>query len=323
MAKVRRIRIPYDSHPLYSLRRSILIAGTVGVLLNTAILLALSSSYGGMYRLPNFVLSTALLCGSIAFVSYDLVTYGTRTAVILASQAKDDDTLLPQVAHAQPTWPSKVLLVGDFIFAVALQWLFWGLFFVVASSGYYDRYGGSETLEAYANLTNFAASVLHGVAFWKELLARKKSQWQRDLDTRPCGHCGHVTSIQDEASHSEAVITALNEQAGPSSEPGPSTHPTHTNFGRIRKLVLPKWARPASVRRHDSTDDRDVEKEAAGDGAGEPLLVTPDESTEFAGQPSGTYGSMSQSVESLSSVPETIVKKKDKGKKRMVDVDEC
>ncbi|KAF2445670.1 hypothetical protein P171DRAFT_484337 [Karstenula rhodostoma CBS 690.94] len=60
----------------------------------------------------------------------------------------------------------------------------------------------------------------------------------------------------------------------------------------------PGWAR--------ATDDRDVESEATADGAGDPLLVTPDECTEDTGKPPGTYGSMSQSVEGLGSAPEII-----------------
>lgn len=49
--------------------------------------------------------------------------------------------------------------------------------------------------------------------------------------------------------------------------------------------------------------------------------MTPDESTQDAEQPLGTYVSMSRSVESIGSISETIVRMKDKDKKRIVDVE--
>jgi hypothetical protein len=154
--------------------------------------------------------------------------------------------------------------------------------------------------------------MLHAFAFWKEMLARKKSQWQRDLDKRPCESCGYVASTHDGPSTNEADT---DNHAGPSSQP------IRANFGRVRNLVLPKWARAASIRRHQSAYDRDIENEEGDGGASEPLLVTPEESARDTGQPSETYGSTAQSLESLSSVPETIVRKKDKGKKIAVDVE--
>ncbi|KAL1595029.1 hypothetical protein SLS60_009714 [Paraconiothyrium brasiliense] len=164
-----------------------------------------------------------------------------------------------------------------------------------------------------ANLANFVTSVLHAIAFWKELIARKRTQWQRDLNKQPCVHCGHVASKQDEAPVND--ITG-EEQAGS------SRRPMLSNVSKVGKVVLPKWARAANIfDRRDDTKDRDVEHEAANDDVGEPFLATPEESTEDTAGPSGTYGTMSQSVESLRSIPETIVRQKDKGKKRLVDVE--
>jgi hypothetical protein len=146
MARIHNNRVPYDSHPLYNLRRNTLIAAALGAFLDIIIILGLSGSYGGLDRLPFFVISTVLLGGSIAIDSYDLVTYGTRAAVISA-QTNANDTGLTSLTHSKPTWPSKTLLVWDFIFAIILQWMFWCAFFDIIRGGYY-RYGGSETLEA-------------------------------------------------------------------------------------------------------------------------------------------------------------------------------
>jgi hypothetical protein len=158
-------------------------------------------------------------------------------------------------------------------------------------------------------------SLLHAFAFWKELLARKKSQWQRDLDKKPCESCGYIGSAYGEPSINEADISGIDDHAGPSSQP------IRANFGRVRDMVLPRWARAASTRHHNNANDGDIENEAVDGGAGKSLLVTPEESTKDAVQTLGTYGSITQSSGSLNSVPETIVRKKDKGKKKLVDME--
>ena len=87
-----------------------------------------------------------------------------------------------------------------------------------------------------------------------------------------------------------------------------------SKLGDVGKGVLPKWSENKT--RHA---DLEIEKESEHDAAA-PLLITPDESTvDTAGPSLGEYGTMAQSVESLRSVPETVVRKKDKGKKRVVD----
>jgi hypothetical protein len=146
MTQIRDNRVPYDSHPLYSLRRNTLIAAALGAFLDIITIIGLSGSYRALDRLPLFVISTVLLGGSIAFVAYDLVTYATRAAVISA-RTSANDTGLTSIIHSKPAWPSKALLVWDFIYAIILQWMFWGTFFDIIRNGYY-QYGSSETLEA-------------------------------------------------------------------------------------------------------------------------------------------------------------------------------
>lgn len=148
MARAVQSRIPYDSHPLYGLRRGILIAACIGVFLNLGVILNLASSSYGHWRLPIFVFATFLLSASIAFVSYDLLTYGARQAVVIASRPNVTDVTMSVTQVAGQTWPSKALLVWDIILAILLQWLFWGALADIAGNNYYDRYRRSETVEA-------------------------------------------------------------------------------------------------------------------------------------------------------------------------------
>lgn len=165
-----------------------------------------------------------------------------------------------------------------------------------------------------SNLANLFASILHAIAFWKELLARKRTQWQRDLDNTPCESCGYVSTVPNEPSVHDALA---GEDAGPPRRPLLST------LGKMGNVAIPKWVQRSNTRRDGDMQEHDIEDEAAVTGATEPLLATPDESTADAAGPSslGHYGAMAQSVESVNSVPETVVKKKDKGKKRLVDVE--
>jgi hypothetical protein len=93
--------------------------------------------------------------------------------------------------------------------------------------------------------------------------------------------------------------------------------------GRMR---LPKWAVGLRSKmdvggKGAESENGDVVAGPSGGGATdiEPLLATPDESsTEVGGPPTSPgYGTLDRSVES---VPETVVRKKDKGKRRLVDV---
>ncbi|KAJ4303631.1 hypothetical protein N0V90_002532 [Kalmusia sp. IMI 367209] len=296
--------LPYKSHPLYNLRRGTLIAAIIGVFLNVVTIVILSDSYYHDYRIPYFLVSAFVLVASVAYVSYDLVTYAAREAVSsVAPSGADAESQTP--VSDEPAWPSMDFVKMDLVFALVLQYTFWVGFADIASSR-------GDTLEAYAILAIVFASVLHAIAFWKELMARKKAAWQRELDLKPCENCGHVTV----PTHIErsTVDISNNEESGPSR---PSFLP---DFGK-RKIVLPKWAQRPKAGQYSDENDKDVNTENVGENTSEPLLVTPEESTTDAGGPSSKgYGTMAQSVESLSSIPETVVRKKDKGKKRLVEV---
>lgn len=310
--------LPYKSHPLYKLRIATLITAVVGSFLNIFAILGLI--YNDSDRIPYFLFSFVLLFISLTFVLHDLNTYAASRASNGPAQAHGSKSapepqLQPRPAE-DPEWPSKRLVITDLVLAILLQWLFWVAFFAIVS-GYHRYYrSGSETIEAYANLANFAASIEHAIAFWKELLARKRAAWQRDAEARPCEGCGHVNHAATEASQSAAATAPAHGEVGLA---GPSFL---GHFGK-GNITLPKWARGPNAGPYKD-EERDIENEAAEATADEPLLVTPDESTAEAGGPSGSsqgYGTLDQSVESVGSVPETVVRKKDKGKKRQIEVE--
>lgn len=164
-------------------------------------------------------------------------------------------------------------------------------------------------------MANFLASIFHAAAFWKEIIARKRAAWEYDLETRPCRNCGQTDEIF--VGDSAAPI---DDTPPIDVEAGPSGTSLFGRFGRS-KITLPKWAKASKVNASRDTQETGFSHESAGATSGEALLVTPEESATEGIGPAGAYGTMSQSVESLNSVPETIVKKKDKGKKRYVDVE--
>jgi hypothetical protein len=343
--------MPYKSHPLYKLRLATLITAIIGFLLN---LLAISTlAFDDSYLIPPFIVSLFFLFVSFLVVLHDLITYAIAKASITATRQTHfarQHSSHPQFSTPHPSrqttptrsnnntnedikWPSKRLITTDIILAIIFQWLFWLLFFYIIAS-YHHRYysNGAEMFEAYGNLPNLVASLLHAVAAWKEIMARKKQGWrreyERDVGGRVCGNCGGVESEGERVGREgdgDAPINFMDEpegaafsgdrhdSSGAGDEAGPSIL---KRFGK-GKVVLPRWARGPEA------GERDVEHKAAdtGDDVIAPLLVTPDDSssTEVAG-PSG-YGTLSQSVESLNRAAETMVKKKDKGKKRVVDVE--
>lgn len=307
----------YKSHPLYQLRRAILLTAAIGFLLNIFVILSLL--YGNNQEQVGFVLlSMLLLVASFAFSLHDLITYGTENTT--ASQAPRQNSNSQSSSRRSlrtpeaQEWPSKRILVIDILLAIALQWFFWCSFFAIISSWdpYRYRRSGSETLEAYANLANFVASIEHAIAFWKELLARKKSAWKRDIEARPCPNCGHVD---------HAATSNCTEHSPPPPDAESFESSLLGKFGK-GKITLPKWASGPDAIRYKKRSDPDLENDGADATAHDPLLVTPDGSTTEIGGPSGSgYGTLDESVESIPSVPETIVKKKDKGKKRQVEVE--
>lgn len=309
--------LPYKDHPLYKLRLWTILAGGAGLILNGfAVGTALDGSRDDDAVGPIFI-SQVVLLFSFLFTIHDVVTYASkRFAHVFEQVRRAEDAqasgernisaeqplriTLPSPQDTNEDWPSKRLVITDFILAVVLQLLFWATLGAIIGGYHYVYRHELEVLEAYGDLASLATSILHAVAFWKELMARKHASWRRSLESEPCVRCGHVN------------VPELVDNRGPAQ-----------SFFRLfngGKVALPRWARGPNARAYKEDEERNVENQGRAENVEEPLLATPDESTTELGGPSapGGYGTLDQSVESI---PETIVKKKDKGKKRLVEVD--
>lgn len=294
--------LPYREHPLYGIRIATIIAAVIGFFLNAIVLLATIVDRSGTDVGPFFIFSVFFLFISFCVVLNDLIKYAAAKATSVLPQTA------PHATSEGPDWPSKRLVITDFILAIIFQWLSWAEFFGIVSYSYYNRYNtGLETWEAYANLVNFVVSILHAIAFWKELIARKKIAWQKDLDVTPCENCGHS---QSSTNPTPPQATGGVPEPSQCCEHAKSVADAQSQRSRI---TIPKWVKDGSV--VFNSDERDVE---VGPSVQQPLLVTPEESLTEVGT---GYGTLAQSVDSITSIPETVVKKKDKGKKRVIEAE--
>ena len=297
-------RPPYTSHPLYALRRATIITSIVAFFLNIFAIGALIDY--DKYNIPPFLFSIALHFLSSAFILHDLLTYTPPTSAPAVPAPPREDQ--------GQTWPSYRLLVIDFLLALSFTWLFFAVFGAIMngrSSYYYGR--GAETIEAYANLANLVAGILHAVAFWKELIARKQNAWRAevDLEARICTNC--AGACEDVGRGEDARLEGGAEGVR---ESGPARPSFLARLGKGR-AVLPGWAQGGQER-----GEGEARGSVAGVSVQEPLLDTPDES-HVGGLDFQGYGTLEQSVESVASAPsapETVVKKVEKGKKRLVDI---
>lgn len=301
-------RLPYKSHPLYRLRRL-----TLYLLLLSAFLAFVVSLHD--YRYPGYGGTFMLFVGSGLFILYDLISWaiekvrldvqnGTfgciqhepipQSCNIPAADRQTGDDEHPK----EPVWPRKRLLAGDVFFAICFLFPAAALFAdAVTRPGYY--YNSAESVfKGYIALCLFILSILHAVAWWKELMALKKGRLLRSLLVKPrhCQHCGH-------------------------SDTGSS--PSGGLFGSRAPVAEPKLSKtsyPIPGQAHLSTNSRDIGLGCdleAGEGVSEAslLVTTPDEG------PSGTtvrgYGSMGNSVQDLNSEVEELIVKK--GKRRALE----
>lgn len=162
----------------------------------------------------------------------------------------------------------------------------------------------------------------HGVAFWKEVVARKRAAWERE---RGDVEAGWVCAGCGGARPGEGVAGGDVEDAHDGN--GEEEDGMVNGFDAMR--FPPRWA--TGLGGKESGDAKSGAVVGGGNEGGsgeaaaaEPLLGTPDESGTEIGAPSASsvgYGAIERSVESVATVPETVVRKKDKGKKRLVDVE--
>ena len=75
-----------------------------------------------------------------------------------------------------------------------------------------------------------AVRILHGVAFWKELMARKKHAWRASLPQDPCARCGYTSAPSaSSAQQQPATEPAGNVQPNVYPYAGPSADFRETN----------------------------------------------------------------------------------------------
>jgi hypothetical protein len=117
---------PYDSHPIYWLRRCLLVLAVFSFILG-----ALACSLAG-YNAPIWAFHLLWTFCSALWCIHDLVQYAM-------AKARNPDQ--------EPSWPSKKVMTGDVVLTV-LFGLWW--FFEVANN---DGYYSSSTLLAYGSVT--------------------------------------------------------------------------------------------------------------------------------------------------------------------------
>jgi hypothetical protein len=249
---------------------------------------------------------------SFLFVVHDLMTWAIEKATLITLD-------LPRVISAadgglyqriddpehgggegddepkEPIWPRPAVMFFDALFAIVYQWIFWVAIAEIERAYYgYD----SKTLKAYAALSAFVMSILHGKAFREELKARRKANMIRELEQTPCRQCGQVNPLvfkkkdDDEAENESARVFGLRKE----------------QFG------IPGWAKAFNERRNRASrgqrDDLEVGQSNDEDET-ESLVIGPTPEGSSKG-----YGTVSQSVHSLSGRGEELVKKK--GLKRVI-----
>jgi hypothetical protein len=312
-----RPKLPYKSHPLYSLRHKTIWTTAIGLLLT---ILACSDGYSPH---GSFVVLLFLFPASFLFVVYDLMTWGIEKATLIilggggrthtvnhsedGGEGEEDDG--DDDKPKDPHWPRKVLIVFDAIFALTYQWLFWG---AISSINHYFYNYDNKVLKSYAALSGFVMSLLHGKAFWREVMARLKEKWVKTLERRPCKRCGFDGPIffvegkgkEDEETRSEGVSRVFSFGA-----------PRSEGFG------IPGWAKTFNERRVRGSRGRrqrdDVEAGPSNeDDESESLVIAPTPEGSSSQPTLKGYGTLSQSVKSLNSEVESVVKKK--GAKRIV-----
>ena len=195
--------LPFSTHPLYQLRRILVIVAVLG-----ALLCVFATSFSPYYYSYGAIVHTCIfLCLSAFLCLLDLICWGTRK-----KDHPDED----------PDRPTGRWALVDLIAAIALQFAFWGS---IPGLSYPYSYDEFNLLGAYGILGALVCSILHAVCFWRQLMDSKKKAWLSTLTRPVCARCGYVEEQNDppasgEQGHEEQPN--IFPYAGPSAEFGRS-----------------------------------------------------------------------------------------------------
>jgi hypothetical protein len=144
--------LPYNLHPIYGPRITLLITALISLLLaSTAILSGLADPWNAG-SLALWAVHAICVILSIALCAYDL----RRWAKLKAADPDEN-----------PEWPLKRIMIGDIVLVLG----FWFLWVTEMDLMLYPRRPSMPP--AYTSFTALIISALHGLCFWKELMVLK------------------------------------------------------------------------------------------------------------------------------------------------------
>ena len=327
----------FQTHPLYKLRRITLWTILPGLIVS-------------LIALPNggpFAWQICLYFASAVFIAYDLIQYAAaklqyeiaamrKTAERLQTEGYSglNDRSFPYFRRASrgdtedpdepspPRWPTRGLLVGDFVLS-----LFWLFTFVAMQVDLLDggwwRAREHIVILAYIALLALALAILHACAYWKELQATMERNWRRKFfKNLRCGACG------EEAEEVIAVHADENDVgnqrswglAGNIRNAGPSL-PRWMTFGSAASKHTQTTTQPKSCARSSrekAQSSVDIEAMASSDDSSTSLLIDATPGASSSAPTLKKYGTLHGSLTNLNSQAETLVRKK--SSKRLVGV---
>jgi hypothetical protein len=166
--------LPYNLHPIYGPRITLLITASISLLLISAVILSALADPWNAGPLGLWLVHTIFVILSIALCAHDL----RRWAKLKAADPDED-----------PEWPLKRIMIGDFVLAL----FFW---FLWAAEMDLMPYSWTRSIaSAYTSFTALIIFALHGLCLWKELMVLKDN-WLA-LYTCHCVdvHGGHHSTV--------------------------------------------------------------------------------------------------------------------------------
>ncbi|KAK0250935.1 hypothetical protein LTS09_014005 [Friedmanniomyces endolithicus] len=160
--------LPFNTHPLYTLRKATILSATVGVIFS----LGATSPYGS----DAFQVEIFLVLVSLVFSAADVYYYAK-----FKKENPDQD----------PPWPTTKWMLADGVLAVLLLLDFAAGLWMAQLDWSYRRNG--MILPAYAALAAFFCSVFHAYCLYKQVVARYKARWLASIHIipQPCARCGY------------------------------------------------------------------------------------------------------------------------------------